>query len=85
MIDFESAKANPEKFFTTPDEVVSHPELSNQQKIEILQSWEYDARELETATEENMSGDSPSMLGRVLNALQKLDSESTKQESPTKQ
>ncbi len=52
----------------------------------ILRRWEYDARELEVAEEENMGGASPSLLGEILNARHALNAGvDTEHSPPTKQ
>ena len=43
-MDFEKAKLNAAAVFKSSEEVVSSQELSREQKIEILQRWEQDAR-----------------------------------------
>jgi hypothetical protein len=58
-MDFERAKLNPAAVFKSPQEVVSSQELSREQKIEILRRWEQDARLMEVAEEESMSGPQP--------------------------
>ena len=85
-MDIEKAMLDPSSQFTKPDEVLAEKALTRTQKIQILRRWEYDARQLEVAEEENMGGNSPSMLGEIINALQLLDAEDEKEHtSPTKQ
>lgn len=72
MIDIKQALLNPASVFKTPDEVVNSPEISHEQKIKILRRWEYDAREMEVAEEENMGGGGPDILDLILKALLKL-------------
>jgi len=60
--------------FQSPDEVLSHDELSVQEKRKILESWKVDAQELSTAVEENMGSDDSDMLARVVSALRALES-----------
>ena len=73
MTDIEKALLNPSSVFSTPEEVLEAKDLSRDQKIEILRSWEYDARQLQVAEEENMVGPRINMLDRILNALRRLD------------
>jgi hypothetical protein len=75
MTDIEKALLNPVSVFRTPQEVLEAKDLSRDQKIEILRSWEYDARQLQVAEEENMVGPRINMLDRVINALRRLDPE----------
>ena len=69
---FDQAVGDPGSVFRDPEEVLSSPELTKEQKIRILRSWEYDAAELEVAQEEGMPGESNGSLERVLLALSQL-------------
>ena len=70
---FDEALKNPAEVFPAPEDVVEHPGLSPEQKCRILRQWEYDARELEVAEEENMGGGPDDLLSRILNAINTLD------------
>ena len=84
-MDFEKAKLNPAAVFKNPQEVVSTQELSRQQKIEILQRWEEDARSMEVAAEESMPGPQPKLLQPIRDALHALNHwPDTEHLSPTK-
>ena len=72
-IDIEKAKLDPSSVFATPEEVVRHAALTREQKIEILRRWEYDASELSVAEEEGMMGGEPTVLEKVLAALDRLN------------
>src|SRR3954462_1091931 len=74
-LDLQAAKANPSKFFSSPHEVLLHPSLSREAKIDILHQWETDARLLQVADEENLQGGESSQLGAVVSALLALDDE----------
>ena len=82
---------NPAEFYARPMEVVNDEDLTREQKIEILRKWEYEARELGVAEEENMSGGPPNRLGEVLEALSALgddmgdEMEGDRTAPPTKQ
>jgi hypothetical protein len=52
--------------------VVRSTEIALADKIQILRRWEYDARLLEVAQEENMMGGTASRLEEVLDALHAL-------------
>ncbi len=86
-IDLEKAMLDPTAVFRNPEDVLQQAELSQTQKIEILRRWEYDARALEVAEEENMAGAEPSdVLDRVLSALHALGaSHDLEHTPPTKQ
>ena len=73
-MNLQRALEDPASCFAHPADVVLEPSLSLERKIEILHRWEYDARLLEVAQEENMTGDEPSVLSEVLDALHALGS-----------
>lgn len=52
----DQALLDPTSVFSRPEDVVREVDLSRLDKIRILKRWEYDARELEVADEENMGG-----------------------------
>ncbi len=86
MIDIEKALLDPSSVFSVPEDVLSAEGLSREQRIEILKRWEYDARELDVATEENMQGTNSSCLQDVIKALDKLGYDpDLDKEPPTKQ
>ncbi len=71
-VDVQKALLDPASVFAGPEELLERADLSDDQKIEILRRWEYDASEVAVAEEEGMEGDRPLMLQRVLSALDKL-------------
>ncbi|HJQ61190.1 MAG TPA: hypothetical protein VJ890_30070 [Vineibacter sp.] len=62
----------PTKEFDRPADVLRAAHLSRNQKIAVLKQWELDARLLQTASEEGMSGGEPNMLAEVKKALSTL-------------
>ncbi len=85
MTDIQDALLDPAAAFRTPEGVLRRDDISRDQKIEILRRWEYDARELAVAEEENMVGGPPNLLDQVLDALRELDAEIDAEHSaPTK-
>jgi len=84
MIDFEKALLDPALVFNDPADVLHNSELSRSQKIQILQRWEYDVRELQVAEEESMRGPQSVSLDVVLNALRALGAEPKERSAPTK-
>lgn len=85
-MDVEKALLDPASVFASPGAVVEDDSLTRDQKVEVLRRWEYDARELEVAEEENMGGGPPDILGEVLDALHRLGSGAAgESQSPTKQ
>ncbi|PIW26816.1 MAG: hypothetical protein COW30_13090 [Rhodospirillales bacterium CG15_BIG_FIL_POST_REV_8_21_14_020_66_15] len=84
--DLEKALLNPEAAFGTPEAVVEHDGLTKAQKIDILQRWEYDAKETCVAVEEGMPGGQSDVLGRILLALHGLGAaRDLEQAGPSKQ
>lgn len=71
--EIEQALVSPTTVFELPEEVVKRAELTRDQKVEILKRWAADARALQIATEENMSGGKPSLLDEVNAALSIVD------------
>ncbi|MBR0661964.1 hypothetical protein [Neoroseomonas oryzicola] len=70
--DIERALLDPAAVFATPEEVRDHRALSREQKIEILQRWEYDAADISVAVEEGMPGAEETLLRRITLALQAI-------------
>ena len=46
--------------FERPRDILDSPDLLPEQKIKLLGEWELDLRELQVASEENMTGDTSS-------------------------
>ena len=83
QLDVKAAKTNPSKYFKTPQEVLVHPTLSRENKIEILRQWEVDARLMAVAEEENMADGERGHLGAVVSALIALDDENKRPDTDT--
>lgn len=79
------ALLDPAQVFDAPADVLKAEDLTREQKIEILRRWEYDAREQQVATEENMPGENSDLLSLVLEALNSLGVYSEESDAPTKQ
>lgn len=69
-IDVEEALRDPKAFFTEPQDVVAHSQLSREHKLAILRGWEQDALRLSASESEGMGGGEESMIGRVERAIQ---------------
>ena len=88
MVDIKTALLNPSAIFKLPEEVVQNTEISRSQKIEILERWEYDLRQLQVADEESMTAPRPEpvTLDAVLKALRAMGAPADVEHSaPTKQ
>ena len=71
-IDLEKARLDPGSVFASPEALCESPGLSREQKIDLLQRWAGDARELDVAEAEGMGGGETSVLARILSALDSL-------------
>jgi len=76
----KEAIANPTKVFGSPMDVVNTPGLTVAEKRGILESWEQEARLLQTATGENMAGGEESRIEDVRKAIDMLEKLETQQE-----
>ncbi len=56
MLKKSRTMTDPKSLFKEPRYVVANQELSDQEKITILENWKLDLIELQKATEENMPG-----------------------------
>lgn len=72
MFDVEKAIFNPASVFKKPADVLKEKALTKEQKIEVLQRWEFDAKEREIAEEENMHSSQVDILDDILSALHTL-------------
>jgi hypothetical protein len=52
--DFEKAVLDVSKVFDAPEDICHHADLTREQKLKLLQQWEYDLQLLLVAAEENM-------------------------------
>jgi len=68
------AKTSPTAVFEHPNNVVSEERLTKKEKTGILAQWESDAKSLQTATDEGMSGEGHPRLDEVKSAQSLLDS-----------
>ena len=85
-MDIEKALLDPGSVFASPEALLAQDGLSDQQKIEILRRWSYDASEAGVATEEGMPGGNSDLLQRILAALNQLAGKiDVDQVAPTKQ
>lgn len=85
-VDIGKALLDPGSMFGTPEEVLAHGGLTDQQRIEILRRWEYDASENGVAVEEGMPGEESDLLRRILLALGTLSGGAdVERVGPTKQ
>ncbi|SEA27408.1 hypothetical protein SAMN05660420_01683 [Desulfuromusa kysingii] len=74
-MDIQRAMLNPAAEFTNPTDVFQQQSLTREQKIKILRQWEYDARELAVADDENMPGGPPNQLDEIVQILCRLNAD----------
>jgi len=72
--DYDRALLSPSSVFEQPMDVVATDSMTAGQKLEVLRRWEVDARALDEATAENMSGGEASKLADVRAAIDLLSS-----------
>jgi hypothetical protein len=70
--DYDRALLTPEQVFGSAMDVVDTVSLTAQQKLKVLKRWEADARDLETAADESMSGGERSRFAEVRKAIHAL-------------
>jgi hypothetical protein len=72
------AIADPSRMFPNPTAVLEAKDLSKEEKIKILQSWEHDAKRLLESADENMTderGREGNQLPEIQKALRTLGHE----------
>lgn len=85
MLNIEKAIKNPTEVFADPLEIVESDEITREEKIKILKSWRYDAKQMSVATEENMLGKNSEMFSKILGTLKLLGvSNADESSQPTK-
>jgi len=80
MMDEERLKKallDPPAVFERSAEVLADATLTNEQKVEILRRWEYDANEVSVAEEEGMPANDGQVLQQIMCALRDLVREMT--------
>jgi hypothetical protein len=83
-IDIEKALVEPNTQFSSPMAVVDTPTITFEQKLEILKTWESQARGLEVASNEGMEGQTRSRLTEVGMAITELTKRESVPEPETK-
>ncbi len=73
----EAARTSPTAVFDGPEDVVQSDDLTKKEKVEVLDQWEADAKALQTATDEGMSGGKRPRLDEVKAAQTELDAEAS--------
>ncbi|CAB0151871.1 hypothetical protein PSI9734_02231 [Pseudidiomarina piscicola] len=71
-MNIEAILQDPAAVYDKPTDLLKDSRLSDEQKLKVLEQWEYDAEELLVATEENMPGPEDTQLDDILAAKQQL-------------
>ncbi len=69
----EEAKRDPRRYYSQANDVLRDRRLNDQERLEILRSWERDARAMSVAADEAMAGGEPNRLGEVSRALSEVE------------
>ncbi|OFW98427.1 MAG: hypothetical protein A3D94_04200 [Alphaproteobacteria bacterium RIFCSPHIGHO2_12_FULL_66_14] len=81
----KKALTSPSSVFKCPGDVVDSRDLDRAEKTKILKQWELDARLLQVATEEGMTGGEHSLFAEVKKAQKTLDVDDLAEDgAPTK-
>jgi hypothetical protein len=71
--DFDKAVLDVSKAFDSPEDICQHADLTREQKLKLLQQWEYDLQLLLVAAEENMpSQDKTSEAGNTAELIRRI-------------
>ena len=62
--DFTTVMKNPARIFSSPQEVVENRTFSTDEKIQILEAWDFDAREIDES--------GPEVFKEIRNALHQV-------------
>ena len=71
--NFKDILQDPAIYYDLPEEVLEDQTLSQDQKIQVLKHWKYDAILLQMASAENMGGGENSPLDKILKCLGELE------------
>ena len=70
--DYDRALIAPEQVFESPMDIVKTNSMTPEQKLTVLKHWEANARDLQVATDESMTGPGNSRLDEVRKAIGEL-------------
>lgn len=80
--DLEELTGNPATYFSSPMDIVENDKLQESAKLLALKQWEFEIRQLEVATEENMLAVSKTTLQDVHEAMRALGHEPDSDPAP---
>ena len=84
--DFEKALLDVSKVFDSPEDIAHHADLTREQKLKLLQQWEYDLQLLLVAAEENMpsQGSEPGKTAELVQRIHKIVAQMGAEADPEK-
>jgi hypothetical protein len=69
----DKALLDPGAVFSNPKQVADNPNLTLDEKLRILRSWEYDATEIAVSLEEGMPGEEEEILSCIIDTILKIN------------
>ncbi|MBA2652361.1 MAG: hypothetical protein H0U73_08865 [Tatlockia sp.] len=69
----DKALLDPGSIFSNPTQVADNPDLTLDDKLRILRSWEYDATEIAVSLEEGMPGAEEEFLQCIVQTILRID------------
>ncbi|HWA47468.1 MAG TPA: hypothetical protein VG742_04295 [Dongiaceae bacterium] len=86
--EFEKAMLDVSKAFASPEDICHHADLTRDQKLKLLQQWDYDLQLLLVAAEENMPRQAettePGNTAELVRRIHKLVAEMGAEADPEK-
>lgn len=73
--DIVELTSKPATYFSSPMKIVESEELQTSAKLIALKEWEFEVRQLEVATEENMYANASTTLQEIHEAMRALGHE----------
>jgi hypothetical protein len=86
----QDIKLNPGRYYRAPSDVSRDRRFTDEERLQILEAWERDARALSVADDEGMTGSEPTRLREVVEARAEIEKrvpgrqDSAHHASPTK-
>jgi hypothetical protein len=69
----EDIKINPARFYRAPADVARDRRFTDEERLQILEAWERDARALSVASDEGMTGGEPTRLREVVETRTEIE------------
>ena len=69
----EDIKVNPARFYRAPSDVARDRRFTDEERLQILEAWERDARAMSVASDEGMTGGESTRLSEVVEARAEIE------------